>query len=144
MQKRGPKSAADLAVVPGGFGQKPPPPDELTDEEKAIWRAIAASEPVEFLNTGTTQAMLKDLCRHRAAAEKITRVINLFQDEWLRAADGAKRYAALLRARDGEVRAATYAATKLRLTNQSRYDALKANTAGKNTSKGYRPWDVEG
>ena len=87
--------------------------------------------------------MLKDLCRHRAAAEKITRVINLFQDEWLRAADGAKRYAALLQARDGEVRAATYAATKLRLTNQSRYDALKANTAGNNASKGYRPWDVQ-
>ena len=144
MEKRGRPSTADAAVrvVDGKFGARPNPPDDLTEQEQTIWRDTVASEAVDMFATAATKAILKDYCRHRASCEKLTRVINLFQDDWLRNAAGAKRYRELLKARDGEARAAVGMATKLRITNQSRYDDKTSFTASKKAAKGFRPWDA--
>lgn len=144
MQKRGRKSAASLEtnVVIGAFGRRAEPDADLTDEEAEIWRAIAASESADFFNTAALRGLLKDYCRHRAATDKITKVINLFESDWLKNSEGAKRYAGLLRMRDIESRGAADKATKLRLTNQARYTPQAASTASKNTSKGPRPWEL--
>lgn len=144
MQKRGRKSQAELEarVIPGGFGSRPEPPEELSDEEAAIWRDTVASEAADFFSTAATRAMLKDYCRHRAAGEKISEIIALFQADWLKNAEGAKRYHGLLKMRDLENRAAADKATKLRLTNQARYTPQAAGTASRNAAKGFKPWEV--
>lgn len=144
MQKRGRKSAASLEanVIPGNFGQRPEPPEDLTAEEASVWRETAASEPLDFFNTSALRNLLKDYCRHRAAADKITEVINIFQTEWLKSETGSKRYSQLLKMRDLEARGAADKATKLRLTNQARYTPQAASTASRNAAKGFKPWEL--
>ena len=101
-----------------------------------------ASEPADFFNTAALRGMLSDYCRHRASADKVSEVINIFQSEWLKNADGAKRYHGLLKMRDMETRAAADKATKLRMTNQSRYTPQAASTASRHAAKGVKPWEV--
>lgn len=143
MQKRGRKSAAavETNVIQGAFGQRAQPPEDLTESEAAIWRETVASEAIEFFNTAALRGLLKDYCRHRAAADKITEVINLFQVDWLKNKDGVKRYSDLLKMRDLETRGAADKATKLRLTNQARYTPQAASTASRNVAKGKLPWE---
>ena len=143
--KRGRKSGASLetaSVIPGGFGQRPEPPQELTEDEAEIWRETTASEAADFFCTAALRGLLKDYCRHRSAADKITQVINQFQAEWLKSGEGAKRYAGLLKMRDLEARGAADKATKLRLTNQARYTPQAASTAARNAAKGPKPWEL--
>ena len=144
MQKRGRKSAASVEtnVIQGAFGQRAQPPADLTDAEAGIWREIVASEAIEFFNTAALRGLLKDYCRHRAAADKISEVINLFQVDWLKNEEGVKRYSDLLKIRDLEAKGAADKATKLRLTNQARYTPQAASTASKNASRGKLPWEM--
>jgi len=143
MRTRGRRSVADQAVIIAGtFGKRPDPPAELTERQAEIWRATVASEHAAFFDTAALRALLTDYCRHRESAEKVSIVIDGFQAEWLKSAEGAKRYQGLLRMRELETRAAVTMATKLRLTNQSRYNALSAATAARNTAKGAKPWEV--
>jgi hypothetical protein len=143
MGARGRKSSeADAVVIVGSFGTRPEPPEELTDRQSEIWRETVSSEPPDFFNTAALRALLMDYCRHRESAENVSSIINSFQAEWLKSQDGAKRYQALLRMRDMETRAAAQIATKLRLTNQSRYTPQAAATAAKNTGRGQRPWEI--
>lgn len=144
MAQRGRKSAAaiETTVIAGTFGQRPEPPEEMAADEADIWRQTTASEASDFFNTAALRDMLKDYCRHRASADKVTLVIGLFETDWLKNSDGARRYAGLLRMRDMESRAAADKATKLRLTNQSRYTPQAASTASRGTAKGFKPWEV--
>ncbi len=143
MATRGRKSAAALStVVAGNFGKRPDPPPELTDEQASIWRETVASEAAEFFATAALRSMLADYCRHRASAAVVSEIIDTFKPDWLKAAEGAKRYYGLLKMREAETRAAASLATKLRLTNQSRYTPQAAATANKNAARGMRPWEA--
>lgn len=143
MATRGRKSGAALSVVvAGNFGGRPEPSSELTAEQAAIWRETVASEAADFFGTAALRSMLADYCRHRASAAVVSEVIDTFKPEWLKAAEGAKRYNGLLKMREAETRAAASLATKLRLTNQSRYTPQAAATANKNAARGMRPWEA--
>lgn len=143
MGARGRKSgAATAVVVQGSFGQRPEPPEELTPEQAAIWRETAASEPLDAFNTAALRGLLKDYCRHRAAAESVSAIIDSFQADWLKNSEGARRYRELLKIRDLECRASADKATKLRLTNQSRYTPQAAATAARNANKMTKPWEI--
>ena len=131
---------AKLVVVPE-FGAKPEPPDDMPPEAVAIWRTVVDSEPREFLSTGAQRDLLKDYCRHRATADKVSGIIDLFEADWLKSKDGVKRYSDLCKVRDAEGRAAADKATKLRLTNQSRWQPSTAATRANNAPKGKMPWD---
>lgn len=143
MAPRGRRSAAaDATVVVGSFGKRPDPPEDLTERQAEIWRATVASEASDFFDTAALRGLLADYCRHRDAAENVSVVINTFQSEWLKSAEGAKRYHGLLKMRDLETRAAAGMATKLRLTNQARYTSQAAGTANRNAAKGPKPWEA--
>ena len=142
MATRGRKSAAALSVVEGNFGSRPEPLAELTDEQSATWRATVSSEAADFFGTAALRSMLADYCRHRASAAVVSEVIDTFKPDWLKAAEGAKRYYGLLKMREAETRAAASLATKLRLTNQSRYTPQAAATASKHAARGLKPWEL--
>jgi hypothetical protein len=57
--------------------------------------------------------------------------------------DVVKQYERLLKMRDRETKAAADKATKLRLTNQSRYTQRAAATAAKHASAERKPWDPQ-
>jgi hypothetical protein len=146
MGTRGRKSAASQSVViTASFGRRPEPPDELTDEQAAIWRATTESEPTEFFGSAATQALLADYCRHRASADAVSKMIDAFDMGLLTSAAGAKQYHGLLKIRDHECRAAGEKARALRMTNQSKYTPKSAATASKRQSaKITQPWDFDG
>lgn len=130
-----------VKLVASSFDAKPEPPEELTPEAAEIWTSTVQSEPRDFLATGAQLALLKDYCRHRATADKVSTIIDLFQADWLKSKDGIKRYADLCKVRDAEGRAAADKATKLRLTNQSRWQPVSAARLANNTPKGKMPWE---
>ena len=144
MNQRGRRSnAAKAVVIKGGFGRRPEPPADLTERQAEIWREIVSSEAPDFFNTGALRGLLADYCRRRDAAEGVSAIINVFKPEWLKNSEGAKRYKDLLMMRDIETRGATSLATKLRLTNQSRYYPNIAATAARRAAKEARkPWEV--
>jgi hypothetical protein len=123
-------------IIEGSFGARAEPPAELTARQQAIWREIVACEPIEFFATATCRNLLANLCRHHEAAEILSAAIDKCNAEQLRADEGVT-----LRMRAIEVKAATDLATRLRLTNQSRYNAPTASSNARNTVKGSKPWD---
>jgi hypothetical protein len=128
-------------VIAVDFAKRPDPVPDLNERQAEIWRETVASEHVSFFDTAALRGMLADYCRHREAAEKVSGIVDAFQAEWLKAAEGAKRYKDLLKMRADETRAAASLATKLRLTNQSRYTPHGAAAAARNTPKIRPPWE---
>ena len=142
MIKRGRVSASDQSVVVEvEFGARPEPPHDLNERQCAIWHETVASEPPHFFNTAAVRSILADYCRHRESGESISAIISGFKSEWLKSAEGAKRYYGLLKMRELETRASLSCATKLRLTNQARYTPQAAGTASRNAAKAPRPWE---
>lgn len=145
MRSHGRKSLAELAtppsVVQGTFGKRPEPPPELTEKQQVIWRDTVAGEDPAFFGTAALRGLLKHYCIHMASAADVTQIIDSFKPEWLRNEEGARRYHLLLKMRDLETKAAGDKATKLRLTNQSRYTPHRAAGAANKAAKGFMPWD---
>ena len=142
--KRGrkPKSANDWSVIDGGFSgiHRPDPPEDLTEAQAAIWQKIVSSEKPDFFGNQACRDMLKDLVCHRDSINSLTATINQFRTEWLRSADGARMYDRYLKMRSDETRVFSLLATRLRLTNQSRYTPGAAATAGRSVAQ-VRPWE---
>lgn len=134
--------AAKLTVVAGRLGERPEPPPDLTEAEGEIWRATVASEAVDFFSTDALRELLKDYCRHKATAAAVTIQINQYDASGLMIPAVAAMFDRLTKIRDRETKAAGDKATKLRLTNQSRYTPKAAGTASKNSSIGQKPWEI--
>ena len=102
--------------------------------QQEIWRETCAAEPAEFFTPGAVAGMLADYCAHREVAEKLSEMINAFEDEWMATREGLARYHSLLKMRELE--------TKLRLTNQSRFRPDRAEAMGAKSAKnGPMPWE---
>jgi hypothetical protein len=139
MGARGRKSSGSLTVLPGAV-QRPDPPAHLTQDEAAIWRATVASEAPETFKTAVAHTLLAHFCQHVRAAERLSGLIEQFQDAWLGDDAGLARFDALLRLRRAETAAAAAKARALRLTNQSRYGPRAAATAAQRASDRPPPW----
>lgn len=142
MQQRGRKSAASLSVVAGSIDGRPKAPAELTPGQKVIWDRTVANEASDFFRTAALQQLLADYCRHRETAERLTSIIDR---EMAKTEDEEKGYSLdemdrLMKMRERETRASADKATKLRLTNQSRYTPQAAATAQKHASAS-KLWD---
>jgi len=140
MGKRGRKSGAELQIVPVEFGKRPPAPKALNERQAEIWDRTVVDETDGHFKTRALQDMLADYCRHREMSEALGETINGFKPEWVKSSEGATKLASLLRMRDAESRAAADKATKLRMTNQSRYTPQAAATAAKDAD-GPKPWE---
>ncbi len=136
------KSAASLAVIAGSLDRRPDPPADLTDLEAEVWERTVAHEAADVFGTAALQQMLKDYCRHVIAAERLGLVIEGHMSNPA-AEVSLKDLDCLLKMRDRETKAMADKATKLRLTNQSRYTPKAAATASKNVGAN-KPWQVTG
>ena len=142
MATRGRKSGAALSVVVGSIDGRPSPPKDLTKFQAEIWQRTVAGESLDQFRSAAPQQLLKEYCRHCEAAHILAEEIEATKPEWLRTDDGLKRYDKLLVMRDRETKAIGDKATKLRLTNQSRYTPQAAATAAKNTGGSAKPWEM--
>jgi hypothetical protein len=120
MGKRGPKSAAELAVRTVKdlveVIDRPDAPYDLADLEAEEWRAIVARMPADWF-TRETWPLLKQYCRHTVRASRLAMWITKVEkgpgeldvDFWLR----------LLAAQERESRAIASLARQMRLSQVS-------------------------
>ena len=136
---RGRTSAAAKEVhslAPGA--QRPAPPSHLTAAQRREWRAIVDRLPADWF-TRENHALLAQYCRHVDNANRLAKAIAKTD---LATVAGAESFDKLTRMHEREGRAASSLATRMRLTQQSRYNAQSANTAAKNAGTAERkPWE---
>lgn len=128
--KRGRRSSASISLIAGGLGERAKAPDDLSKEQVAIWDRVVSTENPEFFQTAVSKDLLAQYCRHASTAQKLSLAV----DEAL---DGdevrIKDLNQLLAMRDRESKTTVSIATKLRLTNQSRF---QRTTAGSKAAAG--------
>lgn len=131
-------STASLSVVPIGIAERIPPPSDLTAAQAALWKACVESKPVEWFGEDSAP-LLKEYVRAVAMCDMIA-----LQIEAVIAGGDPVETALLMKGfldmRDKESKRACSLATKLRLTQQSRYTPLSAATADKRVGAGAKPW----
>lgn len=135
MGSRGRQSSAELSVVQQGqlsTVERPAPPHELTDEQKAEWVAIVNRVPADWFPR-ETHGTLVQLCRHRTRARRLAQLIE--QSEQAETFD-VKEYRDLIRSEGENTRIIASCETKLRLTPQTTYDPKR-----KKPNQGKKPWE---
>jgi hypothetical protein len=141
---RGRKSAASLSIVSVIGQERPAPPDELDEAEAKEWREIAARLPHDWW-TRENFPLLAEYCRHIVRARDLAGDIAKFKRfpaEVRLTTEGVQRYDVLLRMADRERAAMVNLATKMRLTQQSRYTENRAATISKKASAPQKPWEA--
>jgi hypothetical protein len=143
MRQRGRRSAASLSVVAGSIDGRPRPPECLNEKQAEVWERTVANEAADTFKTAALQQLLVEYCRHVVTASNLSRMIEAVESQQVMSADDLSDYDGLLRMRDRETKAIASKATKLRLTNQSRYTPGAAGTASKAATE-RKPWQMTG
>ena len=142
MKQRGRISGAALSVVAGtAIDGRPPAPSDLTEFQQEVWDRTVGNEAADVFRTAALQQLLKEYCRHVETADRLSKQVDRATDEGSNMS--AQELDILLRMRDRETKALADKATKLRLTNQSRYTPGAAGTAAKKSAD-KKPWQQTG
>jgi hypothetical protein len=152
--KSGPRTsqerAIQAAIIPGA---RIPAPDDLEPAAKVLWDAIVIRLPEDWITTENVP-LLKIYVRHTVYADRFAKDIVAQREliATLEADDSrTKRHAVMLaranekliglhRAHGFESDRMVAAATKLRLTQQSRYTHTKAASRSRATPASSPPW----
>lgn len=133
MQQRGRRSAESLSVVRVAPQERVAPPDRLTDEQSAIWREIVSSKPADWFGADNL-ALLEQYCVVQSESRRVAAKLREVGPECL---DDYDRLISLQVKIGGQLASL---ATKMRLTQQSRYGARAAATASDRTAT-KKPWE---
>jgi hypothetical protein len=154
MAKSGPKTSQERAtanaIIPGA---RIPAPDDLEPAAKVLWDAIVLRLPADWF-TSENVPLLKIYVRHAVYADRFAKDITAQREiiAALEASARTKRHFALLALANGHLVALHRAhgfesdrmvavATKLRLTNQSRYvKETAASKARSSIPSSLPPW----
>ncbi len=141
MGSRGRKSAAELGVIQG-IPERPKPPDELTSAQAEEWRAVVARMPVNWFPR-EIWPLLTQYCRHICNARHIARLIEAAHDLDIGDRKALMRFNRLLGMQERQSNALAGLATRIRLSNQSRYTPSSAAAQAKGGS-GVKLWETPG
>ncbi len=141
MGSRGRKSAAELGVIQG-IPERPKPPGELTREQAEEWRAVVARMPVKWIQR-EIWPLLTQYCRHVVNARHVGKLIEAAHDLDIGDRTALMRFNRLLGMQERQSNALAGLATRMRLTNQSRYTAHSAAAQAKRGS-GLKLWETPG
>ncbi len=121
MGTRGPRSSADLAVATSADViaiERALPPADLTDEQVDVWRIIVNRMPADWF-PAETHPLLVQYCRHTIRARRLAQLLdNMEKSQEV----DIKEYRDLLRSEEEQSRALASLATKLRISQQTRFD----------------------
>lgn len=142
MAVRGRKSLASLSVV-GEVASLSVlmPPNGLSPEQKAIWMETVNSKPSEWFGREHIP-MLEAYTAHVVEKRKLDIMLKAFDLEWEtdeQVDAGLKRLEKLQKMHRVQTQAIDTLMRSMRLTHQSRYNPLKANTLD-NAAHGKKPW----
>lgn len=141
METRGRKSLAELSVVAVTPGARPEPPADLTAAEATYWRDVAATKPADWWKADT-HILLKAYCRAAAQHDQISATIAGISPRRLKTDKGWAKYERMRKLQATTSGELSTLATKMRLTQQSRYTEKSAATADRKATSG-RPWDAQ-
>ena len=144
MEQRGRKGAESLNVLSFVPGQRPAPPAHLTGSQADLWRAIVATKPADWF-AADTFPLLEAYIVGFGIAATLKVQLDEFNPQWLTTDEGVERFDSLTKMYQRQSAALASLATKMRISQQSRYDAKTASTAAKGAGKGgARPWEAPG
>jgi hypothetical protein len=127
------KSAAALEITPPNRKDgRVAAPAGLTKVEREMWADVVQSKPADWFDADSVP-VLKEYIRAALTCDQLARLV-------AQAMEGDPEDLKLaLDMRDKEAKRCANLATKLRLTQQSRYTPQSASTANRKAS-GARPW----
>jgi hypothetical protein len=148
-----PRTSAAAASSPLIPGKRRPAPPELDAREAKIWTEIARRLPDNWFTTDNAP-LLKELCRHIRHADDLATDLALARAavNEIRAtpqrdpvgkllAEAKKELYSLMRLHGYQSERIGNLATKLRLTNQARYEPSRARAEAAKTASSYpEPW----
>lgn len=142
VRKRGPKSAADLAIAPvAQVIDRPEPPYTLwRDAEAEVWRRVVEDLPPGWI-TGRHFDLLAEYCSAVVSCQRIRQMIHATEH----APDGlldVGEWRALMRAHAQQNARVQSLATALRITPQATVDPKTGGRALADHHTGRRPWEV--
>lgn len=114
------------------------PPADLSAQESVTWRAVVDTKPVDWWDAASVP-LLVAYCRAVAMERTIAEQIHAFDAEWLDNEAGLKRYDKLRSMHEGQARTMASLATRMRLSQQSRYHNEKG--AGAKAKTAAKPWE---
>lgn len=126
-------SSASLSVLPVEPLVRVVAPDDLTPAEAALWRAVVDSKPAEWFGPDSVP-LLVEYVRAKTMCDWLNGQIAVARD-----AGETKELKTFLMLRDMEAKRVANLATKLRLTQQSRYTPQAAATADRKAGN-RKPW----
>jgi len=137
-----PKAKSSPAPVQSGCALAPPP--FLTKAQTQLWLDVVATKPADWFDAGGA-ALLVGYVRAVCSANRLAQVVDGYEKRKRLDSDAMKAYAAALSAHEKVERRVISFATKMRLTQQSRYRADAADAANRNAPKATprKPWDAE-
>ena len=128
------KSIASLSVVQAsGLDsiQRLAPPEDMIPQEAQLWSDVVDAKPADWFQPDTVP-LLTEYCRAKVMCDRLRLQIEVAIAEGEVPKD-------LMKLRDMEAKRLMSIATKLRLTQQSRYTPGSAGTASKK-GQAPRPW----
>ena len=145
MGKRGPIPQHErVRVLPGREERRAPPPEGITEDQARLWRAIVETEPQELFASEARKHLLRLYCEHATFRANLQGLIDRVPIEKILHPDTEDGFERMLRMRDRETKTLVSLATRMRLTNQSRYTPTAAGTAGRNHNPNAKPWIMPG
>jgi len=137
MEGRGRKSLASVTVLPAPLAVRLEPPTGLTEAQTVIWRDVVGTKPADWF-TADNAPLLAVYVRAVAMCDLLALGI---EAEIAGPNEDGPGLKGLLDMRDKESKRVTSIATKLRLTNQSRYTPQASATANKKSTPATgSPW----
>ena len=141
MQQRGKKSlASKLSPVTALPSRLLAPPDDLAPDEAEVWSRVVATKPADWWDAGSVP-LLAQYARASVQAEQVAELVRVVLAGLRSDPDELGRYKDLRNIQAKLSAELTSLATKMRLTQQSRYNAKNSDTASRKVG-GARPWQV--
>ena len=134
------KSAAALSVVAPEFG-RPDPPSDLRPDEAEVWRTVVATKPADWFSRDT-HPLLSAYCRASCSSKAIAKQVDAFDPEWMESHDGLMRYNRLMAMQHRQAMVMANLATKMRISQQSKYGARAAEAKARPSSAA-KPWESQ-
>lgn len=139
MGVRGRTSSASLSVAATNIpGQRPEPPKKLSERQKEEWRAVVGRMPANWF-TRENEALLVEYCRWVERSDELEGEV---QAAFV--SDRTKDVLYLLTIAKAASNMLAVLATKMRLSQKSRFEDQKSSTALRHETNGTRPWQRTG
>lgn len=138
MKQRGRKSVAQLATVTALPLRLLEPPADLSTEEAAVWARVVATKPGDWFDAGSIP-LLAQYCRATVQAEMVAEQVRQCGAALLTDPDQLGTYKDLRKIQAALTAEIVGLARSMRLSQQARYRADKADTASRRGA-GRKPW----